>query len=158
MTLFFLISLFIFVSTTYNVFVASGAYCLFLVSLTLISSSILLFLNLSFWYCLVMLLIYIGGVYVLLLFVSIYSYNTFSFSGVFSFLFMTLFFFTFFVFTYSNGWEYWSNLYNFELSLNESYELVSLQNWVSYMFILLCILISFCVFSFIFSDNSGYTR
>nr|UKQ56149.1 NADH dehydrogenase subunit 6 [Gyrodactylus sp. FZ-2021] len=158
MILFFLLSSFLLVSCSYSIFVSSGFYCLFLITLTFISSVCLLFLNLSFWYCLVLLIIYIGGVYVLLLFVSIYSYNSFSFSNLISVIFIFSFFFIFFYFTYIGGLNFWLDMTNFSLSYVQTLELVSVNNWVSYIFILLCILISFFIFSFIFSNSSSYIR
>nr|YP_009054580.1 NADH dehydrogenase subunit 6 [Paragyrodactylus variegatus]AIK25768.1 NADH dehydrogenase subunit 6 [Paragyrodactylus variegatus] len=158
MLIFSFLSLFIFVCCSYNVFVSSGSYCLFLVSLSVISSILVLLLNNSFWYSLILLIIYIGGVYVLLLFVSIYSYNSFSYSNTYFIFFISVSFYIYFIFNYLNNSFIILNFSPLLVSLNESLELVSSNNWESYLFILLFILFSFFIFSFVFTNNSNYIR
>nr|YP_009251074.1 NADH dehydrogenase subunit 6 [Gyrodactylus kobayashii]AMZ79736.1 NADH dehydrogenase subunit 6 [Gyrodactylus kobayashii] len=147
------------ISCSYNIFVAGGSYCLFLVMLSLISSSLLYINSLSFWYCIIMLLIYVGGVYILLLFVSIYSYNSFSYSNFLSSL-VYLLFFTSSILLSDSEWstEYWFNIVNFSIISDESNMLITSNNWVSFIFILLVIILSLIIFSFIFSQNSSYVR
>nr|YP_009309701.1 NADH dehydrogenase subunit 6 [Gyrodactylus parvae]AKP19688.1 NADH dehydrogenase subunit 6 [Gyrodactylus parvae] len=154
-----LFSFLVLLSCSYNVFVAGGSYCLFLVMLSLISSSILYLTTMSFWYCIIMLLIYVGGVYILLLFVSIYSYNSFSYSNFLS----SLVFISFLIISilYSDSaWstEVWCNTISFSIFNDESSMLISINNWVSFIFILTVIILSLIIFSFIFSNNGSYIR
>nr|YP_009572235.1 NADH dehydrogenase subunit 6 [Gyrodactylus gurleyi]AMZ79748.1 NADH dehydrogenase subunit 6 [Gyrodactylus gurleyi] len=147
------------VSCSYNIFVAGGSYCLFLVILSVISSAILYINSLSFWYCIIMLLIYVGGVYILLLFVSIYSYNSFSYSNFISSI-IYLFFFLSSILLSDSEWatESWFNIINFSIVSDESNMLITKNNWVSFLFILFVIVLSLIIFSFIFSQNSSYVR
>nr|ABO86174.1 NADH dehydrogenase subunit 6 [Gyrodactylus salaris] len=154
-----LFSFFVILSCSYNIFVAGGSYCLFLVMLSLISSSILYLTTMSFWYCIIMLLIYVGGVYILLLFVSIYSYNSFSYSNFLS----GVIFITFLIaglLISDSPWsaEWWCNLTKFSVENDESSMLITNSNWVSFIFILIVIIASLIIFSFIFTQNSSYTR
>uniref|UniRef100_A0AAU7AN46 NADH dehydrogenase subunit 6 n=1 Tax=Gyrodactylus pseudorasborae TaxID=3032919 RepID=A0AAU7AN46_9PLAT len=154
-----LFSFLVLLSCSYNVFVAGGSYCLFLVMLSLISSSILYLTTMSFWYCIIMLLIYVGGVYILLLFVSIYSYNSFSYSNFLSSL-IFLGFLTASVLYSDSFWstEVWCNNISFSVFNDESSMLITSNNWVSFIFILIVIILSLIIFSFIFSHNSSYIR
>nr|AKP19676.1 NADH dehydrogenase subunit 6 [Gyrodactylus sp. FY-2015] len=154
-----LITVLVLLSCSYNVFVAGGSYCLFLVMLSLVSSSILYINSLSFWYCIIMLLIYVGGVYILLLFVSIYSYNSFSYSNFISSV-IFFFFLSIMVIVSDGDWSplCWINVIEFSVFNDESSNLISNENWVSFIFILLVIIMSLIIFSFIFSNNSSYVR
>nr|YP_009504432.1 NADH dehydrogenase subunit 6 [Gyrodactylus nyanzae]AWW03133.1 NADH dehydrogenase subunit 6 [Gyrodactylus nyanzae] len=154
----FLFSLFILFSCSYSVFIASGSYCLFLVILSLLSSLIIYSYSLSFWYCIILLLIYIGGVYVLLLFVSLHSYNSFSNSSyINAFLISFIGIFCFFYSYNSFDFDFLS-IYDIGYYSDNSYNLVNNLNWVNYLFILIVILLSFNVFGFIFINNNNYYR
>nr|YP_009305443.1 NADH dehydrogenase subunit 6 [Gyrodactylus brachymystacis]AMO02268.1 NADH dehydrogenase subunit 6 [Gyrodactylus brachymystacis] len=154
-----LFSFLVILSCSYNIFVAGGSYCLFLVMLSLVSSSILYLTTMSFWYCIIMLLIYVGGVYILLLFVSIYSYNSFSYSNFLSGLVFLSFLITGLLIS-DSAWsaEWWCNLTKFSTYNDESSMLITSNNWVSFIFILIVIILSLIIFSFIFTQNSSYIR
>nr|YP_001974732.1 NADH dehydrogenase subunit 6 [Gyrodactylus derjavinoides]ABX59347.1 NADH dehydrogenase subunit 6 [Gyrodactylus derjavinoides] len=154
-----LFSFLVILSCSYNIFVAGGSYCLFLVMLSLISSSILYLITMSFWYCIIMLLIYVGGVYILLLFVSIYSYNSFSYSNFMSSIIFLLFLVSS-VLTSDITWstEWWCNLIKFSIENDEACMLITSNNWISFIFMLIVIILSLIIFSFIFTENTSYIR
>jgi len=154
-----LLRTFVLISCSYKVFVARGSYCLFLICLSIRRRLTIFVSTKSFWYCCILLLIYIGGVYVLLLFVSIYSYNRHSYSKVTTATLISLSFIIFYYIGMPNNVDRVITDINLYRSINdERLNILSSYKWVRYIFILITILVSILVFSFVFNDKSNYIR
>nr|UEN67865.1 NADH dehydrogenase subunit 6 [Rhabdosynochus viridisi] len=125
-------------------------YCLLLVVNSLLSSLLILIWSGNPWFTLIFYMVYVGGVYILFVFLSVFSpnienYFLFSFSN-----FIVYFFF---------GWEISFFLLSYSFSYLETSQFLCSYN-EGYSYLLLCsfLLLGFFMVSFISSSKEQFIR
>nr|YP_003735128.1 NADH dehydrogenase subunit 6 [Benedenia seriolae]ADI24691.1 NADH dehydrogenase subunit 6 [Benedenia seriolae] len=129
----------------------SIGYCILLVLSSLISSFLIFFLSNSFWYSLLLYLIYVGGVYILFLFLSVHIPNMSTYNNL-SFLLLCLINFFSFELVYS---VFSLSIFNF---LDNSFYFCNFTEGLSYLFISSFLIIGFILVSFISSTKIYFCR
>nr|YP_009829425.1 NADH dehydrogenase subunit 6 [Enterogyrus malmbergi]QJD07087.1 NADH dehydrogenase subunit 6 [Enterogyrus malmbergi] len=125
-------------------------YCVLLVLNALFCLSIIFLLSGFSWYSLLLYLVYVGGVYILFIFVSVHlpnSMNKSSLGGV------SLWCLVFLLWEVVNGL-----LQENVLMVDYSHNFCSLFEGVSYLFLSLFLLVSFFIVSYISSSKESFIR
>nr|YP_010372295.1 NADH dehydrogenase subunit 6 [Capsala martinieri]UOX29715.1 NADH dehydrogenase subunit 6 [Capsala martinieri] len=142
---FFFLSLFSFVSN-------SVGYCILLVMSSLCISLSCFFFSGESWYSLILYLVYIGGVYILFIFISIHIPNTQNAHNVS----VLSSFYILWVCIESCG--PFVGLLNMASLNNYSFYLCSSQGGLSYLFICCFLVLGFTLVSFVSSSKDGFLR
>nr|YP_003934533.1 NADH dehydrogenase subunit 6 [Benedenia hoshinai]ABK58262.1 NADH dehydrogenase subunit 6 [Benedenia hoshinai] len=126
-------------------------YCILLVINALIACLIIFFFSNSIWYSLLLYLIYVGGVYILFLFISVHIPNMNNYTSLNFYNLLLLSFFCF---------ELSVNLFNSfnNFLLDNSFYFCSISEGFSYIFICSFLIISFILVSFISSTKIYFCR
>nr|BBJ70660.1 NADH dehydrogenase subunit 6 [Benedenia seriolae]BBJ70683.1 NADH dehydrogenase subunit 6 [Benedenia seriolae]BBJ70695.1 NADH dehydrogenase subunit 6 [Benedenia seriolae]BBJ70743.1 NADH dehydrogenase subunit 6 [Benedenia seriolae] len=129
----------------------SIGYCILLIISSLISSFLIFFFSGNFWYSLLLYLIYVGGVYILFLFLSVHIPNMSSYNNLNSFI---IFFISFF--SFESVYSIFSlSIFNF---FDNSFYFCGLSEGLSYSFICSFLIIGFVLVSFISSTKIYFCR
>nr|YP_010939813.1 NADH dehydrogenase subunit 6 [Megalobenedenia derzhavini]WLG31376.1 NADH dehydrogenase subunit 6 [Megalobenedenia derzhavini] len=140
----FILFLFVFISN-------SVGYCLLLIMASLCASLLIFLLTTNIWYALILYLIYVGGVYILFLFLSIHVPNIST-----SHNFIGIFFFYLFWFCQEFCTQITNNSY---ISINDfSFYFCSISEGLSYIFICCFLIIGFILISFVSSNKLIFFR
>nr|YP_009414353.1 NADH dehydrogenase subunit 6 [Dactylogyrus lamellatus]ALP29093.1 NADH dehydrogenase subunit 6 [Dactylogyrus lamellatus] len=125
-------------------------YCLLLIVSALCCLSVIYMSSSFSWYAVLFYIVYVGGVYILFIFISVYLPNNSS-VGVFSFEWG--------VYTFFLIWELISNsLQGNVFILDESFNLCSYNEGISYLFLCFLLILSFFLVSFISGSKEGFIR
>nr|YP_009524382.1 NADH dehydrogenase subunit 6 [Lepidotrema longipenis]AXR86342.1 NADH dehydrogenase subunit 6 [Lepidotrema longipenis] len=125
-------------------------YCLLLVFNAICITFSLYLLSNSMWYAIIFYMVYVGGIYILFIFLSVYTPNT---SQSLDIGRLGLFFLVFFC------WEI-SNLFNSNdlALLDESFYFCSFNECLSYLFICSFLLLGFFLVSYISGSKEYFIR
>lgn len=125
-------------------------YC-FLLLICSLSASTISYLILGFsWYLALFCLVYVGGVYVLFIFISIHNPNPTPFLGIDTMSFISLFFIFFIILS----------LFDFSAPCitDERHLLCSFFEGFTYCLYCLILLVGFCIISLVSSDKGSFYR
>nr|AFD18224.1 NADH dehydrogenase subunit 6 [Neobenedenia melleni] len=125
------------------------SYCILLIVSSLLVSSLFFFFQNAIWYALILYLIYIGGVYILFLFLSIHIPNSINFNSINLLLLLYCFFFSL---------EFGNLSINFINIVDFSFYFCNYSEGLSYVFICCFLLVGFILVSFVSSSKIYFCR